>query len=251
LYNQLIDRNYSIKDIEYVDLAYGIAIEAFNGIYRGSGKPFICHLIGVASILVHIGRPVETVVAGLLHAAIADGDFGYESAQERIIKILGFNQYDLIKAYTNLQYSYDLNFFYSRKPYKELDSVVQEVILIRIANEVEDYSDSALNYYAPSVIKGFNWRVDYIVSVFPEAAKFAEELGQNTLASCVHYVCRNIATSKKIPLESNIRKSGKIFRIIPRSLREKYSIKFYRYQLRVQSRVYHFVCQFKKSNRSL
>jgi len=56
--------------------ACGLATRLVSGQYRASGKPFICHLVGTASILAAHGAGLETVLAGLLHSAYACGEFG-------------------------------------------------------------------------------------------------------------------------------------------------------------------------------
>lgn len=48
--------------------AYELATLLFAGHFRGSGKPFVCHLVGTASVLQRQGAPPSVVTAGLLHA---------------------------------------------------------------------------------------------------------------------------------------------------------------------------------------
>src|SRR5262245_55818099 len=76
LLNQLRDHGYSSADLVSVERAHAYARELFTGSYRASGKPFICHLIGTASVLASLTMPVTAVAAGLLHAAYPLGDFG-------------------------------------------------------------------------------------------------------------------------------------------------------------------------------
>jgi len=212
LFNQMIQCNYSLEDIEYTGLAYDLASKSFNCKYRGNGKPLLCHLIGSASILVYIRRPVKTVVAGLLHAAIGDADFGYRQPQEVIARTFGASLFELINAYIDLNYTYQIKWFSSFQTEHELDSNIKEAIIIRIANEVEDYIDGAINYYSDIENKGVKWRITYIKTVFPLLAALAKKVNQCELADLVYYIHKQLSESiETIPLNSCLRKSGKCF----------------------------------------
>ena len=76
LYAQMLRAAYPETDVDRVRAAYEFALPLFAGAYRGSGKPFIAHLVGTASILVSIRARMPVVVAGLLHAVYASGEFG-------------------------------------------------------------------------------------------------------------------------------------------------------------------------------
>src|SRR5205085_1702384 len=76
LYNQLIARSWNIDDVARVRPAYELAARLFSGRYRCSGKPFVDHLVGTASVVADSGGRVELVLAALLHAAYEHGDFG-------------------------------------------------------------------------------------------------------------------------------------------------------------------------------
>jgi hypothetical protein len=76
LYNQMLAAGRSEYDLRRVREAYELAMRLFAGQYRANGKPFVAHLVGVASILAAQDRPVETIVAGLLHSVYSFGEFG-------------------------------------------------------------------------------------------------------------------------------------------------------------------------------
>jgi (p)ppGpp synthase/HD superfamily hydrolase len=63
-------------DLAPAAAAYVLAARLFAGRYRRSGKPFVCHLVGTASILAAHGAEGSVVCAGLLHSAYTHGDFG-------------------------------------------------------------------------------------------------------------------------------------------------------------------------------
>ena len=73
LYRQLQDASYSVEDLLLVDRSYRFAMRLFAGYYRPNNKPFIMHLVGVASILANVRQPPFMIAAGLLHSAYSLG----------------------------------------------------------------------------------------------------------------------------------------------------------------------------------
>ena len=76
LVNQLYRDRYTVAELRPIIACYELAMRLFTGRFRASGKTFIAHLIGTASILGSLRTPTSLVSAGLLHAAYATGDFG-------------------------------------------------------------------------------------------------------------------------------------------------------------------------------
>ncbi len=77
LYGQLIAARYGSEEIVAVHRAYTLATKVFAGQLRPEGRPFVCHVVGVASILAMVEAPHATIVGGLLHSAYSHGDFGH------------------------------------------------------------------------------------------------------------------------------------------------------------------------------
>ena len=76
LLSQLQRDGYSLTELGLVGNAYKLAVSLFTGLYRPSGKTFIAHLVGTASILSSLHAAPKVVAAGLVHAAYSHGDFG-------------------------------------------------------------------------------------------------------------------------------------------------------------------------------
>ena len=76
LYRQLDERGYAPDDVGAVGRAYELALRLFTCVYRGSGKPFLAHAVGTASILASLRARMPVIAAGLLHAAYTHGEFG-------------------------------------------------------------------------------------------------------------------------------------------------------------------------------
>jgi (p)ppGpp synthase/HD superfamily hydrolase len=84
LFRQMRSEGYSQDERQLVFESYELGMHLFCGLYLPSGKPFIDHLVGTASILVSLRMSAHIVAAGLLHAAYIHGDFG--SARQGITK---------------------------------------------------------------------------------------------------------------------------------------------------------------------
>jgi hypothetical protein len=76
LYRELKLRHYKTQDLELIFHAHELAIRIFSGSYRPTYKPFICHLVGTASVLGKCGERSELVAAAILHSAYPLGAFG-------------------------------------------------------------------------------------------------------------------------------------------------------------------------------
>lgn len=73
---QLAQQPWAPADFALVRRAYDLAAVLFAGQVRGSGKPFVDHLVGTASGVLLDGAGADVVAAALLHAAYDQGDFG-------------------------------------------------------------------------------------------------------------------------------------------------------------------------------
>ena len=81
LFGQLLAAGYSVEKVAHVREAYTLATRLFAGQLRPEGRPFVCHVVGVASILAMVEAELSTILAGLLHSAYSHGDFGYGKGQ--------------------------------------------------------------------------------------------------------------------------------------------------------------------------
>jgi hypothetical protein len=66
-------RGYAPAELADLALCHGLAARLVNGGFRPCGRPFINHLAGTAAVLLRYDLRIETVAAGLLHAAYSHG----------------------------------------------------------------------------------------------------------------------------------------------------------------------------------
>src|SRR5258706_2494515 len=69
LYRHLAEVGYAAADIASAGRAYELALELFPGTYRGSGKPFLAHLVGTAGIVAGPRTRAALIATGVLHPA--------------------------------------------------------------------------------------------------------------------------------------------------------------------------------------
>lgn len=85
-------------DVELIQRAYDIAIEAHKDQERHSGEPYVHHVIETARILADLGMDTKSIVAGLLHDTVEDGRLDPETIEKEFDKEVLF----LVQGVTKL-----------------------------------------------------------------------------------------------------------------------------------------------------
>lgn len=143
LYLQMLDKGYNKEDVNLVNRAYLFTINKVHLMYRGSGKPFICHLVGAASLMVLCKQSIDVVLAALMHALYQnrvsfEGTKDIRKRREIISQKFGKVCDRLISEYTEFEMT----------GIKDIDpnhiTVDKQVLLMRIADELEDLVDFGL-----------------------------------------------------------------------------------------------------------
>lgn len=150
LRRQMAAQDYSSDAVARVDEAYRLAACLFSAQYRNTGKPFIAHLVGTASILASHAASTDSLVAGLLHAAYMTGDFGFHpgqrgSSRQRawLRERIGNAAEERIASYDRLRWNAQTLADISQR-YNSLDTLTREVLQVRLANTYEDFMDGAM-----------------------------------------------------------------------------------------------------------
>ena len=142
LYEQMRESsNYSLQDIELIHEAYFFTFPKVNGLYRGSGKPFICHLVGTCSILVSLNCTVDVLLSGMMHALYQnrvnfDGESSIEKRRVVLAEKFGAHVDGLIADYTEFE-MVNINQISSNESNRS-------VILMRLADTLEDLTGEAM-----------------------------------------------------------------------------------------------------------
>ena len=179
LYVQAIDHGYSRQQRRRIADAYELALRQVFQLARGSGKPFIAHLVGTASLVLESGRPDDWVIGALLHALYQrrvpfSGGLMPEQRRAVIADRFGSVVDDLVDRYTAFE-SEDLNRRVT--DFAESDA---DVLTLRLADETEDVCGFALDLHGgddPTVRGSYAWRRDAKTREAPVLLNLAQFLG--------------------------------------------------------------------------
>jgi (p)ppGpp synthase/HD superfamily hydrolase len=217
LYRQLVRLDYEPADIDAVGKAYELGIRIFAGVYRGSGKPFLAHLVGTASILADQRARGQVVAAGLLHAAYTHGEFGNGwrglslPKRAEVRRAVGEEIEELVARYTELRW--DARTIASlRERVDVMTPPERDVLLIRLANELEDHVDLGILYLGDA-----DRRLEYMRVHLRDCVAMASRLGHADLASRLATAFDEVASAE---LPATLKRSdAESFRIAPASHR--------------------------------
>jgi (p)ppGpp synthase/HD superfamily hydrolase len=232
LLNQLQSEGCSRKERALVREAYEFGMRIFAGLYLPSGKPFLDHLVGTASILASVHAPVDVIRAGLIHAAYLHGDFGSirsgitDDKRNTVRSVIGDDAEEYIARYDRMFLtSQDISRL--EDTLDRLSQVDRYVILMRLANELEHHLDLGGLYFAHSE-KNQRGHQQYTKCRGPLLVALAQRLGFPSLASEMEFAFRNVAEIE-CPLEPYIRSKPTVaYLIAPRSYRERFPVMCYR-----------------------
>lgn len=182
LYNELQQKDYPVEDLVRVHNAYQLGIKLMAAHFRPSGKPIEAHLVGTASILSHLDAPLHVIITGLLHAVHVHGDFGGLSksspeARSHVLRaVVGEQVEQLLLAYTTLPWTsaFILN---ANQNLAQKTPLEKEVLLIRLANELEDSLDLGI-LFCPNR----KARQNFMERCSSDMVSLATALGQPSLA---------------------------------------------------------------------
>jgi (p)ppGpp synthase/HD superfamily hydrolase len=228
LFNQLQSEGYSGEDRELVRQKYEFAMSLFTGLFLPSGKTFIDHLVGTASILASLHVPVEVVAAGLLHAAYLHGDFGFaktgisDKKRAELRREVGDEIEEYIARYDRLLMTpHDILLL--QDTFDQLGPIDRYVVLMRLANELEHHLDFGGLYFAHGEKKQRGHQ-RFMESRGPQLVALAERLGFYSLAADLARTLRNVG-AVELPLEPCIRCEHTIaYLVAPRSYRQRFSV---------------------------
>jgi hypothetical protein len=141
-----------------------MALPCVATLMRGSGKPFISHLVGTASIVAGLNQDAEVVVASLLHAVYQrrvpfPGADTLEARRKQIESLFGDRVEQLVYWYTESEEVTGPEFATSQSDHPYF----REVLTMRLADELEDLSYHGLATHGnpndtPEVRGSYVWR---------------------------------------------------------------------------------------------
>jgi hypothetical protein len=170
LYAQLRESGFDTASLNQVHAAYSFAAKQCATLFRGSGKPFSCHLVGVASLCAVEGATIKTIVAALLHA-IYQPRVGFAESVEfqaqRHAIAQQFGSDSELLTFACFIASYDATAHGGKPAPKHHDLSLEQsrsVKMILLADSLEDALDCGVSLHGKaiddaSVRGGARWRL--------------------------------------------------------------------------------------------
>jgi len=246
LYNQLRDQGYSKQDINCAHEGYQLAIRLFGCLFRSSGKTFIAHLIGTASILSSVHAPVNVVVAGLLHAAYYRGDFGDIKGgmsvrnRDRVRSVIGHEAERLVARYETFSWT-SKTLCALTDNLASLDQIDRTVVLIRLANDLEDHLTCGILYCSNAIQRKNRLKKEGELKI-----ELAKRLGFPGLEAELGRVYQDNSKAEIPEVFHNRSSNSKSYTIIPLSFRRRFRIGMYQ---TASSAIYRFRSALRRRRR--
>ena len=157
---------------------------------RHSGKPFVSHLVGTASVLMHEKQPLPMVRTGLHHAAYDHGRFSTgrhgETAMHRqwLRARVGEDVETIVRAYGDFVYTPERVISLAQSPEPVLSGTGRDMMILRLCNEVDDSLD-----YAAALQGDPRWRD---TAYFEALLKLCDLIGLEFCAMAFERVAREM-----------------------------------------------------------
>lgn len=221
LFNQLQHDGYQDAGLRLIADAYFLATRLFTTRCEPSGKCFIAHVVGTASILSAQRVPAELVAAGLVHNVYRNGDFGdyrrkiTPARRSRIRNTLGEAVEQYVYRFASRRWNpAGLRETHARLPaMQELD---RRVVLLYLADQLEKHLGREILYR-----RDYEQQCRYYQRFGPLLVDMARQLGYSSLADQLQEALRETLTAT-VPValrSSDSRRFSHLF--IPASCRSK------------------------------
>jgi (p)ppGpp synthase/HD superfamily hydrolase len=228
LFKQLRRDGYLKDGLIVIRNAYELAMRLFTGFFLASGRTQVAHVVGTASILGFIHLPAEVLAAGLIHNAYETGDFGdgrkgvSEARRKQVIYAVGKGVEEYVYRFPALRWN-SQTIPVIRDRLNALDPIDRNVLLIRLADQLEHYLDLGGFYYHCGVEE---YR-KFIDTNCPIMVDMAERMGFPALAAELERVFKETVSDEiAAELFNEISRSRPIV-IPPKSYRKRFSVVFY------------------------
>jgi len=152
LIRQGVAQGFSEDDLIRLRNGYDLAVRMTDGLYRKQMVPFICHLVRTSSIVMHETKEMPSILASMLHAVFFLHVFsgstrrGPRSSDRRFLRnVLGEDVERLIGEYSQFRLG-EKEAVYWANPEHALDDRTRHLLMMRLADELEDHLDAAESF---------------------------------------------------------------------------------------------------------
>jgi hypothetical protein len=192
------EQGYSAQELVTLSNGYRLAQSLSDGGYRPCGRPFINHLVGVASVLIRYGFKLDMVLTGLLHTVYSHGPshpHGVNAAVDAVSTMLGGTGSTLekrVRSYTLKNGNFTE---FLTKPVPGLLTSEAEVFMLAAAISVEINLSGEIRYSS---------RGDALSAEFDHAlAQACDILGVGGLSATFNQLIRSTSASPELNTQLN------------------------------------------------
>jgi (p)ppGpp synthase/HD superfamily hydrolase len=158
LMNQAIAAGVDAQPLVRLRASHELAERIADGVYRPQGEPFLCHLVRTASIVLAEDQPLPVVQAALLHAAYSlhpriGSAREHGSRRAWLRKTAGHDVEQLVFAYDQLPWNSAARLERHVEGFAGYDQTTRWVVLVRLANELEDHLDRSAAYASADLVR--------------------------------------------------------------------------------------------------
>jgi hypothetical protein len=183
LYNQMFDQGRPEQELALVRRADDLTALLTAGYNQADGKPFVCHSVGVASIICAMGAPAKFVAFGLLHNVYHNGDFGEglsspltSRKRDFVRERVGADVEELIIRFRDLRVDPStIEAFEGRL--SSFDETERLLVAADLADHMEKYVDRGVLFFGDG-----SWITDQMDTYGPRLIALAQRLQQPVLA---------------------------------------------------------------------
>jgi (p)ppGpp synthase/HD superfamily hydrolase len=162
LMSQAIAAGVDAKALAELRAGYELAEQVADGIYRPQGQPFVCHLVRTASIVLAERQPLPVVLAALLHAAYS---LRHSAPRGWLRAAAGAEVEALVFAYEQLPWNSAARIARHVDDFGGYDETTRRVVVVRIANELEDHLDRSAAFASEDLARGRQERRDGCIAL--------------------------------------------------------------------------------------
>ncbi|NJO33777.1 MAG: HD domain-containing protein [Rhodospirillales bacterium] len=198
---QLLRQSWTVAEVEAVKRCHEVGRQLANGRYRASGKPFVSHLIGTASILAAYGAAPILVESALVHTAYDDlGTADEAGAAARALRQrVGTSVDRILRAFSKRRH------LTAKPPASEEEFARYPLddarsLILCVANEIEDLLDGG---------RALTEKPGSVEALTPHACAILPRLGFFALLAAYESAIRlDTALVGKIPVSLHERRKG-------------------------------------------
>ena len=152
LIRQAVAQGLSDDELIRIRNGYDVAVRITDGLYRKQMVPFICHLVRTSSIVMHETRELAPILASMLHAVYFLNIFsrstrrGPRQSDRVFLKdTVGGEVERLIADYSQFRFGEEEATYWAA-PDRVLDDRTKQLLMMRLADELEDHLDAAESF---------------------------------------------------------------------------------------------------------